>query len=141
MSEKIQNQVPMFNGAIKADMANMKKILNGNKNLPLIESIFNKCDTEGKVDKNGKQVGDGELKGEERNNFLKALENAVNKLPISQEAKESLLGEVHSFFIAVDYSEDQEKIKQATKKTMKDTDNENMKNLTQNKIKNFNKLQ
>ena len=122
-------------------MANMKKILNGNKNLPLIESIFNKCDTEGKVDKNGKQIGDGELKGEERNNFLKALENAVNKPPISQEAKESLLGEVHSFFIAVDYSEDQEKIRQATEKTMKDTENENMKNLTQDKIKNFNKLQ
>lgn len=94
--------VPVFNNGIKANMADMQKFFNGNvskENTAKLASIFAKCDTEGKVDKNGKQVGDGELKGEERNKFKDMVQKFLPEAVM----------DVAEFFIAVEMSEDRKK--------------------------------
>ena len=76
------NNIPDYTN-LKANMQGMQQFFkDGNvqisaKDSQTIASIFKQCDTEGKSGANGKEVGDGQLKGNERSKFLNMLKNAL----------------------------------------------------------------
>ena len=98
----MNNNIPDYSG-MKANMQGLNQFFqDGNiqvsaKDSKIIASIFNECDTEGKTDQNGKQVGDGQLKGQERTKFLNTLKNML---------PEKVYNEVENFLTTVGVVED-----------------------------------
>ncbi len=78
----MNNGIPDYTN-LKANMQGMQQFFkDGNvqinaKDSQTIASIFKQCDTEGKKDANGKEVGDGELNAKERNKFLDTLKKVL----------------------------------------------------------------
>lgn len=98
----MNNNIPDYSG-MKANMQGLNQFFqDGNiqvsaKDSKIIASIFKECDTEGKTDQNGKQVGDGQLKGQERTKFLNTLKNML---------PEKVYNEVENFLTTVGVVED-----------------------------------
>lgn len=78
------NSIPDYTN-LKANMQGMQQFFkDGNvqinaKDSQTIASIFKQCDTEGKTDANGKEVGNGELNAKERNKFLDTLKKVLSE--------------------------------------------------------------
>lgn len=98
----MNNNIPDYSG-MKANMQGLNQFFqDGNiqvsaKDSKIIASIFKECDTEGKTDQNGKQVGDGQLKGQERTKFLNTLKNML---------PDKVYNEVENFLTTVGVVED-----------------------------------
>lgn len=130
------NDIPDYTN-LKADMQGMQRFFkDGNvqinaKDSQTIASIFKQCDTEGKTDTNGKQVGDGQLNTNERSKFLAMLQKVLPK---------AVYQKVEDFITTVDVIEDISAMNEATEATLKGAEAETQKNKTIGSITNFNGL-
>ena len=112
------NSIPDYTN-LKANMQGMQQFFkDGNvqinaKDSQTIASIFKQCDTEGKTDANGKQVGDGKLNANERSKFLGMLQKVL---------PEAVYQKVEDFITTVDVIEDISAMNKETKTTPKETD-------------------
>ena len=118
------NDIPDYTN-LKADMQGMQRFFkDGNvqinaKDSQTIASIFKQCDTEGKTDTNGKQVGDGQLNTNERSKFLAMLQKVL---------PEAVYQKVEDFITTVDVVEDMSAMNQKAKSALKEADAETQKN-------------
>lgn len=87
---------------LKANMQGMQQFFKDNgvqisaKDSQTIASIFKQCDTEGKKDANGKEVGDGVLNEKERDKFADMLQKVL---------PEALYKKVETFIVVADVME------------------------------------
>ncbi len=111
----MSNNIPDYSG-MKANMQGLNQFFqDGNvqmstRDSKIIASIFKECDTEGKTDQNGKQIGDGQLKGQERTKFLGMLKKMIPP---------KLYNEVENFLTTVEVTEDIAQMKQDTENNLK----------------------
>lgn len=111
----MSNNIPDYSG-MKANMQGLNQFFqDGNvqmstRDSKIIASIFKECDTEGKTDQNGKQIGDGQLKGQERTKFLGMLKKMIPP---------KLYNEVENFLTTVEVTEDIAQMKQDTENDLK----------------------
>ena len=111
----MNNNIPDYSG-MKANMQGLNQFFqDGNvqmstRDSKIIASIFKECDTEGKTDQNGKQIGDGQLKGQERTKFLGMLKKMIPP---------KLYNEVENFLTTVEVTEDIAQMKQDTENNLK----------------------
>lgn len=111
----MSNNIPDYSG-MKANMQGLNQFFqDGNvqmstRDSKIIASVFKECDTEGKTDQNGKQVGDGQLKGQERTKFLVMLKKMIPP---------KLYNEVENFLTTVEVTEDIAQMKQDTENNLK----------------------
>ena len=101
---------------LKANMQGMQRFFkDGNvqinaKDSQRIASIFKQCDTEGKKDANGKDVGAGKLNANERSKFLGMLQKVL---------PEAVYQKVEDFITTVDVIEDISATKQEIEDNLK----------------------
>ena len=101
---------------LKANMQGMQQffkdgnVQNNAKDSQTIASIFKQCDTEGKKDANGKEVGDGKLNANERSKFLGMLQKVL---------PEAVYQKVEDFITTVDVIEDISATKQEIEDNLK----------------------
>ena len=132
----MNNGIPDYTN-LKANMQGMQQFFkDGNvqinaKDSQTIASIFKQCDTEGKKDANGKEVGDGKLNANERSKFLGMLQKVL---------PEAVYQKVEDFITTVDVIEDISAMNEATEATLKGAEAETQKNKTISNITNFNEL-
>lgn len=111
----MSNNIPDYSG-MKVNMQGLNQFFqDGNvqmstKDSKIIASIFKECDTKGKTDQNGKQIGDGQLKGQERTKFLGMLKKMIPP---------KLYNEVENFLTTVEVTEDIAQMKQDTENNLK----------------------
>lgn len=111
----MNNDIPDYTN-LKANMQGMQRFFkDGNvqinaKDSQTIASIFKQCDTEGKKDANGKEVGDGELNANERSKFLGMLQKVL---------PEAVYQKVEDFITTVDVIEDISATKQEIEDNLK----------------------
>ena len=111
----MSNNIPDYSG-MKVNMQGLNQFFqDGNvqmstRDSKIIASIFKECDTEGKTDQNGKQIGDGQLKGQERTKFLGMLKKMIPP---------KLYNEVENFLTTVEVTEDIAQMKQDTENNLK----------------------
>lgn len=122
---------------LKANMQGMQQFFkDGNvkisaKDSQTIASIFKQCDTEGKTDASGKEVGDGKLNANERSKFLGMLQKVL---------PEAVYRNVEDFIVTVGVIEGLSGTNEETKAAQKEAEAETQKNKTINSIKSFNTL-
>lgn len=96
------NGIPDYTN-LKANMQGMQQFFKDGdvkisaKDSQTIASIFKQCDTEGKTDAGGKEVGDGKLNANERGKFLDMLQKVL---------PEAVYRKVEDFITTVDVIED-----------------------------------
>lgn len=111
----MNNDIPDYTN-LKANMQGMQRFFkDGNvqinaKDSQTIASIFKQCDTEGKKDANGKEVGDGKLNANERSKFLGMLQKVL---------PEAVYQKVEDFITTVDVIEDISATKQEIEDNLK----------------------
>ena len=98
---KMVDKLPNYDN-LRADSTSMQRFFKDSgvqisaENSKIIASVFEQCDTEGKTDANGKQIGDGQLTGNERTKFLGILQNIL---------PEKIYSHVVDFLVTVDVAE------------------------------------